>query len=81
MSFSPTDHSLSTSSGSSIFTPEYDESRIRRRGSDIEEDALQEIWRVQRIRPLCGSFAGFHPVYQPRKFASFAHEAISEDRN
>ena len=30
-----------------------------RRGSDIEDDALQEIWRVQRTCPLCGSFAGF----------------------
>ncbi|KAM9085868.1 mitogen-activated protein kinase kinase kinase 2 isoform 2-T4 [Megaptera novaeangliae] len=40
VSFSPTDHSLSTSSGSSIFTPEYDESRIRRRGSDIDNPTL-----------------------------------------
>lgn len=40
VSFSPTDHSLSTSSGSSIFTPEYDDSRIRRRGSDIENPTL-----------------------------------------
>ncbi|RXN00126.1 Mitogen-activated protein kinase kinase kinase 2 [Acipenser ruthenus] len=36
VSFSPTDHSLSTSSGSSIFSPEFEESRSRRRGSDIE---------------------------------------------
>ncbi|KAK1337039.1 hypothetical protein QTO34_003084 [Cnephaeus nilssonii] len=40
VSFSPTDHSLSTSSGSSIFTPEYDDSRIRRRGSDIDNPTL-----------------------------------------
>ncbi|KFO27593.1 Mitogen-activated protein kinase kinase kinase 2, partial [Fukomys damarensis] len=40
VSFSPTDHSLSTSSGSSVFTPEYDESRIRRRGSDIDNPTL-----------------------------------------
>ena len=52
-----------------------------RSGRDIEEDAPQEIWRVQRISPLCGNFAGCCPVRQPRKFASFAHEAINEDRN
>ncbi|XP_016057202.1 PREDICTED: mitogen-activated protein kinase kinase kinase 2 isoform X3 [Miniopterus natalensis] len=40
VSFSPTDHSLSTSSGSSIFTPEYDDSRMRRRGSDIDNPTL-----------------------------------------
>nr|XP_044625140.1 mitogen-activated protein kinase kinase kinase 2 isoform X2 [Equus asinus] len=40
VSFSPTDHSLSTSSGSSIFTPEYDDTRIRRRGSDIDNPTL-----------------------------------------
>ncbi|XP_036176181.1 mitogen-activated protein kinase kinase kinase 2 isoform X2 [Myotis myotis] len=40
VNFSPTDHSLSTSSGSSIFTPEYDDSRIRRRGSDIDNPTL-----------------------------------------
>uniref|UniRef100_A0A8D0QC64 Mitogen-activated protein kinase kinase kinase 2 n=1 Tax=Sus scrofa TaxID=9823 RepID=A0A8D0QC64_PIG len=40
VSFSPTDHSLSTSSGSSIFTPEYDENRLRRRGSDIDNPTL-----------------------------------------
>ncbi|XP_036276178.1 mitogen-activated protein kinase kinase kinase 2 isoform X1 [Pipistrellus kuhlii] len=40
VSFSPTDRSLSTSSGSSIFTPEYDDSRIRRRGSDIDNPTL-----------------------------------------
>uniref|UniRef100_A0A8D0HIC8 Mitogen-activated protein kinase kinase kinase 2 n=1 Tax=Sphenodon punctatus TaxID=8508 RepID=A0A8D0HIC8_SPHPU len=40
VSFSPTDHSLSTSSGSSIFTPEYEESRMRRRGSDIDNPTL-----------------------------------------
>uniref|UniRef100_A0A673SRH0 mitogen-activated protein kinase kinase kinase n=1 Tax=Suricata suricatta TaxID=37032 RepID=A0A673SRH0_SURSU len=40
VSFSPTDHSLSTSSGSSIFTPEYDDSRVRRRGSDIDNPTL-----------------------------------------
>ncbi|XP_072469546.1 mitogen-activated protein kinase kinase kinase 2 isoform X3 [Notamacropus eugenii] len=39
VSFSPTDHSLSTSSGSSIFTPEYEDSRMRR-GSDIENPTL-----------------------------------------
>ncbi|MGH0164235.1 UNVERIFIED_CONTAM: hypothetical protein FKN15_057250 [Acipenser sinensis] len=38
VSFSPTDHSLSTSSGSSIFSPEFEESRSRRRGSDIESN-------------------------------------------
>uniref|UniRef100_A0A2K5D7P5 mitogen-activated protein kinase kinase kinase n=1 Tax=Aotus nancymaae TaxID=37293 RepID=A0A2K5D7P5_AOTNA len=38
--FSPTDHSLSTSSGSSIFTPEHDDSRIRRRGSDTDNPTL-----------------------------------------
>lgn len=43
MSFSPTDHCLSTSSGSSIFTPEYDDSRIRRRGSDIDSPTLTVI--------------------------------------
>ncbi|KAF6361785.1 mitogen-activated protein kinase kinase kinase 2 [Rhinolophus ferrumequinum] len=40
VSFSPTDHSLSTSSGSSIFTPEYDDSRVRRKGSDIDNPTL-----------------------------------------
>lgn len=40
VSFSPTDHSLSTSSGSSVFTPEYDDSRVRRRGSDIDNPTL-----------------------------------------
>uniref|UniRef100_A0A8B9H9H6 Mitogen-activated protein kinase kinase kinase 2 n=1 Tax=Astyanax mexicanus TaxID=7994 RepID=A0A8B9H9H6_ASTMX len=36
VSFSPTDQSPSTSSGSSIFTPELEEPGRRRRGSDIE---------------------------------------------
>ncbi|GAA6100808.1 mitogen-activated protein kinase kinase kinase 2 [Tachysurus ichikawai] len=36
MSFSPTDQSPSTSSGSSIFSPELEEPGRRRRGSDIE---------------------------------------------
>ncbi|KAI4889798.1 hypothetical protein NFI96_030820, partial [Prochilodus magdalenae] len=36
MNFSPTDQSPSTSSGSSIFTPELEEPGRRRRGSDIE---------------------------------------------
>lgn len=36
MSFSPTDQSPSTSSGSSIFSPEMEEPGRRRRGSDIE---------------------------------------------
>ncbi|XP_013921435.1 PREDICTED: mitogen-activated protein kinase kinase kinase 2 [Thamnophis sirtalis] len=40
VSFSPTDYSLSTSSGSSIFTPEYEDGRMRRRGSDIENPTL-----------------------------------------
>uniref|UniRef100_A0A4W3HJ45 Mitogen-activated protein kinase kinase kinase 2 n=1 Tax=Callorhinchus milii TaxID=7868 RepID=A0A4W3HJ45_CALMI len=40
VSFSPTEHSLSTSSGSSIFTPEYEDNRSRRRGSDIENPTL-----------------------------------------
>ncbi|XP_041433984.1 mitogen-activated protein kinase kinase kinase 2 isoform X2 [Xenopus laevis] len=40
VSFSPTDHSLSTSSGSSVFTPEYDDNRLRRRGSDIDNPTL-----------------------------------------
>ncbi|KFO55074.1 Mitogen-activated protein kinase kinase kinase 2, partial [Corvus brachyrhynchos] len=40
VSFSPTDHSLSTSSGSSIFTPEYEDNRMRRRGSDIDNPTL-----------------------------------------
>ncbi|KFW96961.1 Mitogen-activated protein kinase kinase kinase 2, partial [Phalacrocorax carbo] len=40
VSFSPTDHSLSTSSGSSVFTPEYDDNRMRRRGSDIDNPTL-----------------------------------------
>lgn len=40
VSFSPTDHSLSTSSGSSIFTPECDDGRVRRRGSDIDNPTL-----------------------------------------
>ncbi|XP_072324775.1 mitogen-activated protein kinase kinase kinase 2 isoform X2 [Scyliorhinus torazame] len=40
VSFSPTEHSLSTSSGSSIFTPEYEDSRMRRRGSDIDNPTL-----------------------------------------
>ncbi|XP_060629983.1 mitogen-activated protein kinase kinase kinase 2 [Anolis sagrei] len=40
VSFSPTDHSLSTSSGSSTFTPEYEDGRMRRRGSDIENPTL-----------------------------------------
>ncbi|XP_073503571.1 mitogen-activated protein kinase kinase kinase 2 [Phyllobates terribilis] len=40
VSFSPTDHSLSTSSGSSVFTPEYEDSRLRRRGSDIDNPTL-----------------------------------------
>lgn len=35
----------------------------------------------KRINPVCGSFAGFCPMCQPRKFASFAREAINEDRN
>ncbi|XP_069472896.1 mitogen-activated protein kinase kinase kinase 2 [Ambystoma mexicanum] len=40
VSFSPTDHSLSTSSGSSIFSPEYEDNRLRRRGSDIDNPTL-----------------------------------------
>ncbi|KFV89534.1 Mitogen-activated protein kinase kinase kinase 2, partial [Fulmarus glacialis] len=40
VSFSPTDHSLSTSSGSSVFTPEYEDNRMRRRGSDIDNPTL-----------------------------------------
>ncbi|KAM8933899.1 mitogen-activated protein kinase kinase kinase 2 [Pelodytes ibericus] len=40
VSFSPTDHSLSTSSGSSVFTPEYEDNRLRRRGSDIDNPTL-----------------------------------------
>ncbi|KAM4626892.1 LOW QUALITY PROTEIN: mitogen-activated protein kinase kinase kinase 2, partial [Discoglossus pictus] len=40
VSFSPTDHSLSTSSGSSVFTPEYEDTRLRRRGSDIDNPTL-----------------------------------------
>ncbi|XP_053327125.1 mitogen-activated protein kinase kinase kinase 2 [Spea bombifrons] len=40
VSFSPTDHSLSTSSGSSVFTPEYEDSRLMRRGSDIDNSTL-----------------------------------------
>ncbi|KAM6466516.1 mitogen-activated protein kinase kinase kinase 2 [Liasis olivaceus] len=40
VNFSPTDYSLSTSSGSSIFTPEYEDGRMRRRGSDIENPTL-----------------------------------------
>ncbi|XP_025065907.1 mitogen-activated protein kinase kinase kinase 2 isoform X3 [Alligator sinensis] len=40
VSFSPTDHSLSTSSGSSTFTPEYEDNRMRRRGSDIDNPTL-----------------------------------------
>nr|XP_033801072.1 mitogen-activated protein kinase kinase kinase 2 isoform X4 [Geotrypetes seraphini] len=40
VNFSPTDHSLSTSSGSSVFTPEFDDNRMRRRGSDIENPTL-----------------------------------------
>lgn len=40
VSFSPTDHSLSTSSGSSVFTPEYEDGRLRRRGSDIDNPTL-----------------------------------------
>uniref|UniRef100_A0ACB8G1L0 Mitogen-activated protein kinase kinase kinase 2 n=1 Tax=Sphaerodactylus townsendi TaxID=933632 RepID=A0ACB8G1L0_9SAUR len=40
VSFSPTDHSLSTSSGSSVFTPEYEDGRMRRRGSDIDNPTL-----------------------------------------
>lgn len=40
VSFSPTDCSLSTSSGSSIFTPEYEDGRMRRRGSDIDNPTL-----------------------------------------
>ncbi|KAG8431244.1 hypothetical protein GDO86_019203 [Hymenochirus boettgeri] len=40
VSFSPTDLSISTSSGSSVFTPEYEDSRLRRRGSDIDNPTL-----------------------------------------
>ncbi|XP_032880848.1 mitogen-activated protein kinase kinase kinase 2 [Amblyraja radiata] len=40
VNFSPTDLSLSTSSGSSVFTPEYEDSRMRRRGSDIDNPIL-----------------------------------------
>ncbi|XP_018091143.1 mitogen-activated protein kinase kinase kinase 2 isoform X2 [Xenopus laevis] len=40
ISFSPTEHSLSTSSGSSVFTPEYEDNRLRRRGSDIDNPTL-----------------------------------------
>ncbi|XP_053568292.1 mitogen-activated protein kinase kinase kinase 2 [Bombina bombina] len=40
VSFSPTDHSLSTSSGSSVFTLEYEDNRLRRRGSDIDNPTL-----------------------------------------
>lgn len=40
VSFSPTEHSLSTSSGSSVFTPEYEDNRMRRRGSDIDNPTL-----------------------------------------
>ncbi|XP_026563883.1 mitogen-activated protein kinase kinase kinase 2 [Pseudonaja textilis] len=43
VSFSPTDYSLSTSSGSSIFTPEYEDGRMRRRGSDIENPTLTVV--------------------------------------
>ncbi|XP_043931043.1 mitogen-activated protein kinase kinase kinase 2 isoform X2 [Protopterus annectens] len=39
ISFSPTDHSASTSSGSSIFTPEYEDVWMRR-GSDIDNPTL-----------------------------------------
>uniref|UniRef100_A0AAR2LIP8 Mitogen-activated protein kinase kinase kinase 2 n=1 Tax=Pygocentrus nattereri TaxID=42514 RepID=A0AAR2LIP8_PYGNA len=39
MNFSPTDQSPSTSSGSSIFTPELEEPVRRRRGSDIEPNS------------------------------------------
>ncbi|XP_030066353.1 mitogen-activated protein kinase kinase kinase 2 [Microcaecilia unicolor] len=40
VNFSPTDHSLSTSSGSSVFTPEYEDNKMRRRGSDIDNPTL-----------------------------------------
>ncbi|XP_006636859.1 mitogen-activated protein kinase kinase kinase 2 [Lepisosteus oculatus] len=46
VSFSPTDHSLSTSSGSSIFTPEFEESRSRRRGSDIESNPTLTVMDI-----------------------------------
>ncbi|XP_058882569.1 mitogen-activated protein kinase kinase kinase 2-like [Acipenser ruthenus] len=46
VSFSPTDHSLSTSSGSSIFSPEFEESRSRRRGSDIESNPTLAVMDI-----------------------------------
>uniref|UniRef100_A0A8C4T269 Mitogen-activated protein kinase kinase kinase 2 n=1 Tax=Erpetoichthys calabaricus TaxID=27687 RepID=A0A8C4T269_ERPCA len=46
VSFSPTDHSLSTSSGSSIFTPEFEDNRTRRRGSDIESNPTLSVMDI-----------------------------------
>uniref|UniRef100_A0A3B3R7T7 Mitogen-activated protein kinase kinase kinase 2 n=1 Tax=Paramormyrops kingsleyae TaxID=1676925 RepID=A0A3B3R7T7_9TELE len=46
VSFSPTEQSLSTSSGSSIFTPELEEAGRRRRGSDIEANAMLSVMDI-----------------------------------
>lgn len=59
VSFSPTDHSLSTSSGSSVFTPEYEDNRMRRRGSDIDNPTLS----VMDISPP--SRCKFCPLVNP----------------
>ncbi|MEE6520580.1 hypothetical protein FKM82_018482, partial [Ascaphus truei] len=40
VSFSPTDHTLNTSIGSNVFTPAYEDNRLRRRGSDIDNPTL-----------------------------------------
>uniref|UniRef100_A0A8C9RSW9 Mitogen-activated protein kinase kinase kinase 2 n=1 Tax=Scleropages formosus TaxID=113540 RepID=A0A8C9RSW9_SCLFO len=46
VSFSPTEQSLSTSSGSSIFTPELEEAGRRRRGSDIDAGPMLSVMDI-----------------------------------